>query len=103
MIPRVAAGDLSASVEIARIEKAEKTAAIIKENNPNIKLVRVQLNKENGRLAQIIFETKHKHQTAAIADVSGSINAGNFDFDGDFTTRQNCKTERRIRLIKFGF
>ena len=73
LIPRVSAGDLSASVEIARIEKAEKAAAIIKENNPNIKLVRVQLNKENGRLAQIFFETKHKNQTAAIADVSGSL------------------------------
>ena len=73
MIPRISAGDLSASVEIARIEKAEKIAAIIKENNPQIKLVRVQLNKENGRLAQIFFETANKIQTAAIADVSESL------------------------------
>ena len=73
LIPRVAAGDLIASVEIARIEKAGKIAAIIKENNPKIKLVRVGLNKENGRLAQIFFETANKIHIAAIADVSESL------------------------------
>ena len=73
LIPRVAAGDLIASVEIARIEKAEKIAAIIKEDNPKIKLVRVGLNKENGRLAQIFFETANKIHIAAIADVSESL------------------------------
>ena len=73
LIPRVAAGDLIASVEIARIEKANKIAAIIKENNPKIKLVRVGLNKENGRLAQIFFETANKIHIAAIADVSESL------------------------------
>ena len=73
LIPRVSAGELSASVELARIEKAEKVAAIIKENNPNIKLVRVGLNKENGRLAQIFFETANKIHIAVIADVSETL------------------------------
>ncbi len=73
LIPRIAAGELSASVEIARIEKAEKIAVLIKENNPKIKLNRVQLNKENGRLANIFFETADQKHRAAIADVSGSL------------------------------
>ncbi|CAN5713189.1 hypothetical protein BH20ACI4_BH20ACI4_29740 [soil metagenome] len=73
LIPRVSAGDLSASVEIARIEKAGKIAALIKENNPKIKLIRIQLNKENGRLAQIFFENSNKAYVAAIADVSESL------------------------------
>lgn len=73
LIPRVSAGELSASVEIARIEKANKLAALIKENNPKIKLTRVRLNKENGRVANIFFETASKNHIADIADVSDSL------------------------------
>lgn len=73
LIPRISAGQLGASVEIARLEKTNKTAALIKENSPKIKLVRVALNKENGRLANIFFEEINKNYIAAIADVSGSL------------------------------
>lgn len=73
LIPRISAGELSASVEIARIEKANKIAALLKENNPKIKLSRVQLNKENGRIANIFFENANKNHIAAIADVSDSL------------------------------
>ncbi len=73
LIPRISAAELSASVEIARIEKANKIGAIIKANNPPVKLVRVQLNKENGRLAQIFFENTDKINFAVIADVSESL------------------------------
>ncbi len=73
LIPRISAKDLSASVEIARAEKANKLAAILKDNEPKIKLTRVQLNKENSRLANIFFETPQKTHAAAIADVSDSL------------------------------
>ncbi|MEO6588786.1 MAG: hypothetical protein ABIP06_05610, partial [Pyrinomonadaceae bacterium] len=73
LIPRILAAELSASVEFARIEKANKITSIIKETNPKIKIIRVQLNKENGRLAQVFFETVNKIHLAAIADVSDSL------------------------------
>lgn len=73
LISRVSAKDLSREIELARIEKAEKIAAIIRENFPKTKLARVQLNKENGRLANIFLEAADKTQTLALADVSGSV------------------------------
>ena len=73
LIPRISARELSEGVELARLEKANKIAHIIKESNAKIKLVRVQLNKENGRVANVFFETQSKTQTAAIADVSDAL------------------------------
>ncbi len=73
LVPRVSAKDLSASVELARLEKANRIAAIIKESEPHVKLVRVELSKENGRFAQIIFENAAGKQTAALADVSENL------------------------------
>lgn len=73
LISRISAKDLSAEIEIARIEKAGKIAAIIKASFPKTKPTRIQLNKENGRIANIFFETANKSQTLAIADVSESV------------------------------
>ena len=73
LVPRIAAKDLRDSVELARIEKANKIAQIIKTTLPKINLVRVELNKENGRFAQIIFENSQKKQTAVLSDVSESL------------------------------
>ncbi len=73
LVPRVLAKDLSDSVELARLEKANKIATIIKETFPRIKLVRVELNKENGRFAQIIFENLRGRQTAVLADVTENL------------------------------
>ncbi len=73
LIPRISARELSEDIELARLEKANKIAQIIAENNPKTKLVRVQLNKENGRVATTFFETQSKTQTAAIADVSDTL------------------------------
>lgn len=73
LVPRILARELSENLELARIEKANKIAQIIKENYPKIKLVRVELNKENGRFAQIIFENATAKQTAILADVSDSL------------------------------
>lgn len=73
LVPRILAKDLSDSVELARLEKANKIAALLKETFPIIKLVRVELNKENGRFAQIVFENPNGKQTAVLADVSENL------------------------------
>jgi len=73
LVPRISAQDLGESVELARLEKANKIAGIIKNNLPKSKLVRVELNKENGRFAQIIFENPFGKQTAVLADVSDNL------------------------------
>lgn len=73
LIPRILSKDLSSEIELARIEKADKIAAIIKESFPKIKLTRLQLNKENGRIANIFFENTNKKHALAIADVSDSL------------------------------
>jgi hypothetical protein len=73
LVPRISAFDLSRTAELARIEKARKIANLIVESNPKTKLVRVELNRETGRFAQIIFEDFRRRQIAAVADVSGSL------------------------------
>ena len=73
LIPRISARELSEAVELARLETADKIARIMAENNPQTKLVRVGLNKENGRVANIFFETSNKTRVAAIADVSDAL------------------------------
>ena len=79
-VPRIASAELSAAVELARIEKANEIARLIISQNPKSKLIRVALNKENGRFAEIIFEQPSKKQIAASADVktrrSHSLNGG---------------------------
>ena len=69
-VPRVSSAELSAAVELARIEKANEIGRLIIAANPKSKLIRVALNVENGRFAEIIFEQPNKKQIAALADVS---------------------------------
>ncbi|CAN5396137.1 hypothetical protein BH20ACI1_BH20ACI1_23230 [soil metagenome] len=70
LVPRISTGELSASIELARLEKANRIAAVIKENLRGEKLVRVSLNKENGRFAQIVLENRQGKQTVFLCDVS---------------------------------
>lgn len=73
LVPRVAASELAADVEIARLKLANEIAAMIEPSFPGTKLSRVALNVETGRLAQIQFETIDKAPIAAIADVTGKL------------------------------
>ena len=73
LIPRTPSADLTAEVEIARLEKANEIARLILDHLPGAKIGRVALNKENGRLAQITFDTPGKRPIAAIADVTVSL------------------------------
>ncbi len=72
-VPRVSAGELSAAVELARLERANRIAHLIIAENPLSKLMRVALNKENGRFAEIIFQQSDKKHIAALADVSDTV------------------------------
>lgn len=72
LVPRVSVGELTAAVELARLEKANEIARLIVAQNERAKLVEVELNGLNGRLAQIVFQTAHGRQIAALSDVSGA-------------------------------
>ncbi len=73
LVPRVAASELAAEIELVRLEKANEIAALIADNFPGTKLGRVALNIENGRLAQINFDTADKKATAAASDVTATL------------------------------
>ncbi len=73
LIPRVLAAELTAEVEIARLEKANEIAGMIADNLVGSKLGRVALNIENGRLAQINCDSAEKVPMAAIADVTSTL------------------------------
>lgn len=70
LVPRVSAAELSANVELARLQKANEIAALISDYDPNIKIVRVALNKGSGRFAEIIVKDRAGVQTAVMSDVS---------------------------------
>jgi hypothetical protein len=73
LVPRVSSKEFKETVELARIEKANKLAGLIIENEPRSKLIRVELNKENGRFAQIVCEDFKGKQTVVLADVSETL------------------------------
>ena len=54
IVPRESAAALAAAIELARLEKANEIARLIESAPSPAKLVRVALNAENGRLAQIV-------------------------------------------------
>ena len=72
-VPRVLASTLTDAIELVRSRKAEKIAAILKLNFPKIKILRVALNKGNGRFAEIVFANSRGAQTAVSADVSDDL------------------------------
>ncbi len=72
LVPRVSFSELQTSVELARLERANRVAATLRENVPRAKLVRVDLNRENGRVAQILFD-QFTTRRAAISDISGTL------------------------------
>lgn len=71
-IPRTPASELAAEVARARLDKANEIAELLKATTPAIKLRRVALNVENGRLAQIEFLDGGRCR-AAVADITGTV------------------------------
>ena len=72
-VPRESAKELRVNIELARLQKANEISKIFAASIVDSKLVRVSLNKGNGRVAQIEVEDKFKIRTAAIADVTNSL------------------------------
>lgn len=72
LFPRESAATLAAAVELARLEKTNEIAKLIESSFAETKIIRVDLNAENGRLGQIIFERERK-RTAALTDVTGAM------------------------------
>ncbi len=73
LVPRTPAAELSAEIELARLQKANEIAGLVAAHFAGCKIERVALNVESGRLAQITFETADKAPMAAIADVTGKL------------------------------
>ena len=72
-VPRESAADLRANIELARLQKANEIAEIFAASEPGTKIIRVSLNVENGRIAQIEIENPEKLRSALIADVTASL------------------------------
>ena len=70
LIPRTSAKELGRAVELARLETANETARIISENLPGITIKRIDLNNENGRVAQIAVETVGGDRAVALSDLT---------------------------------
>ena len=75
LVPRISAADLAAEVELARLAKANEIAQLLANSFTGIKLGRVSLNKENGRLAQIQFGSADRKAAAAMADITATMTA----------------------------
>lgn len=74
LIPRESAAALAAAVDLARLEKTNEVARLIETSIRATKIVRVDLNIENGRLGQIIFE-RERVRMAALADITAALTA----------------------------
>ena len=73
LIPRTKAGEFSETLELARLERANKIGRLISSDLKDAKLIRIELNKENGRFAQITIENKLGEQLLVLSDVSDSL------------------------------
>jgi len=73
LIPRSKAEEFKEAVELARLERVNKIAQLLTDEFKNTKLIRAELNKENGRFGQLVLENKPGNQTAILSDVSGSL------------------------------
>jgi hypothetical protein len=78
LVPRVSASELSETIELARLEKANNIASLLIAKKLAARLIRVALNEKNGRFAQIIFENSSDERTAALADISEIVTPENF-------------------------
>jgi hypothetical protein len=73
LIPRTSAAELSANIELARLEKANEAARIIVESFAGYTAERIQLNTSNGRLAQIFLRGRDKVPIGVMYDVTAAL------------------------------
>lgn len=70
LVPRTSAKELSLEIETARIKRANEIGAAIANSLENVKMVRVALAKENGRIAHIFFKDAERQLSAVMSDVT---------------------------------
>ena len=73
LVPRTSALELSMNVEFARLERANLIAAKLIELFPFYKLTRLNLNIDNGRLAQIFLRDPRGNEVAVMTDVTATM------------------------------
>ena len=73
LVPRTPAAELALELELARLQLANDIANLIVDSFPVVRLGRVALSADNGRLAQIAFEDEDKTPLAAIADITAKL------------------------------
>ncbi|MBX3244868.1 MAG: hypothetical protein KF685_10465 [Acidobacteria bacterium] len=72
-IPRTSAAELAENIFIARLTKANEAAEAALEAFPEYLIKSVNLNRDNGRLAQIILAGKRGGQAALMTDVTATV------------------------------
>ncbi|MEZ5346503.1 MAG: hypothetical protein R2681_13215 [Pyrinomonadaceae bacterium] len=73
LIPRASAEEFSGAVEIARLKRVNNIARLLPAEFPGVKVIRAELNRENGRFAQILIENNDRTYSTVIADVSDTL------------------------------
>lgn len=71
LVPRASAAELSAEIELARLKKANDIAGMVADQYRR-KIVRIDLAKENSRLAQIFLKGASNESVGVLADVAGT-------------------------------
>jgi len=71
LVPRVSASELSAEIELARLKNASDIAKTAAEQFGR-KIIRIDLAKENGRLAQIFLKGASGDTAAVLTDAAGT-------------------------------
>src|SRR5688500_13938172 len=73
LVPRTSARELSLNVDLARLERANLIGEALVELFPGYKLLRIALNTDNGRLAQIFVRDGSGKDVAVLADVTATM------------------------------
>lgn len=73
LVPRTPTSVLALEIEMARLKKANEIAEALRSSDDAIKLIRVALNKDGGRIVQILYENASRKLFAAVADVTGKM------------------------------
>ncbi len=100
LVPRASSAELTAAVELARLERANEIAQTIVAETRGARLVKVGLNVENGRFAQMVFETANGRQIAALSDVSGAMTHENLlTFAIFWLTKLEARKKKPVETI----
>ena len=93
---------LTAEIELARLEKANEIAGLLAASYPGIKLGRVSLNVENGRIAQIEFDDRDETADGGDRRRDRDADAGDRFYVGDAVARTSFGCGKRNRLTISG-